>query len=253
MKREPLRRFEDIAADAHSVSIIEEQAADDNEVALLIVHAIREICDEHPTVNPDDIGVILVDGGSRIYKLSDIIAQIIPREIGWPVNKAVETKIKQSEHIFLSNRNNVKGLEFPFVICVTGGLNRSYAYRNSLYMSLTRSFLKSYLIITTRQDAGMMGKITDGLRVINEKGFIEAQPPTFEERADIMTTITQANIRTSFYDFCEGIFNELNVLPIFRQELRKVVTATCGEEFDHYEVTDVARFNYEKMLRRERV
>lgn len=253
LKREPLRRFEDIAvSDAPSVSIVEEQAANDQEAALLVVAAIRDICEAHPTANPEDIGIILVDGGSKIYKLADVIAQVIPRNIGWPVNKAVETKMKQPEHIFLSNRNNVKGLEFPFVICVTGGINRSYAYRNSLYMSLTRSFLKSYLIITAQQDVGMMAKIKDGLRVINEDGVIEAQPPTLEERAEIMTTITQANIRTSFYDFCEEIFNELKVLPIFRQELRKVVTATCGEEFDHDEVMEVASFNYQKMLRKER-
>lgn len=253
LKREPLRRFEDIAAsDSPSVAIVEQQALDDQEAASLVVDAIKEICEEHPTANPDDIGIILVDGGSKIYRLADVIAQVIPRNIGWAVNKAVETKMKQAEHIFLSNRNNVKGLEFPFVICVTGGINRSYAYRNSLYMSLTRSFLKSYLIITAQQDVSMMGKIREGLQVINEEGVIEAQPPTVEERADIMTTITQANIRTSFYDFCEEIFNELNVLPIFRQELRKVVTATCGEDFDHDEVAEVASFNYEKMLRRER-
>ena len=90
----------------------------------------------------------------------------------------------------------------------------------------------------------------DGLDVINTDGAIEAQPPTPAEREEIMTTITQANIRTSFYDLCEEIFNELDVIPIFRQELRKVITATASEDFDRDEIIKIAIFNYDNMLKK---
>jgi hypothetical protein len=95
-----------------------------------------------------------------------------------------------------------------------------------------------------------MDKIMGGLEVINRDGVIEAQPPTAEEREEIMTTITQANIRTSFYDVCEEIFNELDVFPIFRQELRKVITSTASEDFDRDEILRIASFNYENMLKK---
>ncbi|WP_419307663.1 DEAD/DEAH box helicase [Chromohalobacter israelensis] len=251
LKREPLRRFEDLSkADTQSVSVLEKNTNDLHEISQTVLSTISEISQQNPTITPDDIGIILVDSGSTIYALSDILAQVIPRQTGWPVNKAVETKQKIPGEIFVSNRNNVKGLEFPFIICVTKGLNRNYAYRNTLYMTMTRSFLKSYLIITSEQEKEKMTKIMDGLDVINNEGVIEAQPPTQEEREEIMTTITQANVKTSIYDLCEEIFDEINVMPIFRSELRKVILATASEEFDREQILDIARFNYSNMLKK---
>ncbi|VDC28619.1 DEAD/DEAH box helicase [Pseudogemmobacter humi] len=252
LKREPLRRFEDIsAAEVPSVSIVEGETLNNEQVAELVLGAIRAISEENPTITPDDIGIILVDSGSQIFALQDTLAQIIPRETGWAVNKAVESKRKIPGRIFISNRNNVKGLEFPFVICVTSNLSRGLAYRNSLYMTLTRSFLRSYLIVSRKQDEKMMGLIRQGLDTINVSGFIETQPPSAEERAEIMTSITQDNVRTSFYDFCEEIFDEIGILPIFRQELRRVIKATAGEDFDRDEIAEIAGFNYKKMLKKD--
>lgn len=251
LKREPLRRFEDIsAADVPSVSIVEGETLNNIQVSELVLEAIRAISEENPTITPDDIGIILVDSGKQIFTLQDTLAQVIPREIGWVVNKAVESKKKIPGEVFISNRNNVKGLEFPFVICVTKNLSRGLAYRNSLYMTLTRSFLRSYLIVTRKQDEKMMSLIRQGLSTINVSGFIEAQPPSDEERTEIMTTITQDNVRTSFYDFCEEIFDEIGVLPIFRQELRRVVRSTAGEDFDRDEIAEISDFNYRKMLKK---
>ena len=70
-------------------------------------------------------------------------------ELGWRVNNAIVTKESEQGALFISNKNNVKGLEFPFVICVTQGFYPSSSFRNSLYMVLTRSFLQSYLILSS--------------------------------------------------------------------------------------------------------
>ena len=44
---------------------------------------------------------------------------------------------------FISNKNNIKGLEFPFIICVsTDPINSDLILRNALYMIITRSFLR---------------------------------------------------------------------------------------------------------------
>ncbi|MBX2913814.1 MAG: ATP-binding domain-containing protein [Cyclobacteriaceae bacterium] len=63
------------------------------------------------------------------------------------MNRAYESKSKVEDTIYITNPNNVKGLEFPFVICLTGTINDSYRYRNILYTMLTRSFLQSYLLV----------------------------------------------------------------------------------------------------------
>lgn len=57
-------------------------------------------------------------------------------------------KLKKKDTLFISNRNNVKGLEFPFVICfMQGKLTDNLQTRNSIYMMLTRSFITSYFIV----------------------------------------------------------------------------------------------------------
>ena len=92
----------------------------------------KRLANEHPTLTPDDIGIILLDPGNVIYTLADQLAISIPRELGWRVNKAHETKRRQRGELFISNRNNVKGLEFPFVICVSDNCEIKIAYFSAL-------------------------------------------------------------------------------------------------------------------------
>lgn len=254
LKREPLRRFEDVqAADSPAIKIGHQNAHTLRGISDMVIEAIREISKENPTITPDDIGIILVDGGNSIYKIQDFLAQEIPRHLGWPVNKAVDTKEKQAGTIFLSNRNNVKGLEFPFVVCVTSDINRNYKYRNSLYMTLTRSFIRSYLVVTSPQDDDMMSKIRQGLTIINTKGCIEAEAPSEQERKEIMTSIAQENVRTTFFDLCESVFDEFKVLPGYREGLRRIITEAVGETYDRGDVSEVVKFNYDKMLKKDRL
>jgi superfamily I DNA and RNA helicase len=72
----------------------------------------------------------------------------IENQYGWEVNRAYESKSVIPNTILLSNTNNVKGLEFPFVICITDTIRYSYNFRNTLYAMLTRSFIQSVLIVT---------------------------------------------------------------------------------------------------------
>lgn len=248
LKREPLRRFEDIEnANLDCVSILQS-----DDPSAKVIEVIDQIAAANPTLEPDDIGIILLDTSRETYALADWLEQIIPRHTGWPVNKAYESKSKLKGHVFISNKNNVKGLEFPFVICLTNRVRNSYSYRNSLYMTLTRSFLKSYLIISSSQDASVLQQIRDGLNVINQHGYIEVQPPTEQEKVAIRTTIKQSSSRESYFDFIEGIFDRLQVLPLFRDKLRSTVTMTLGEEYDPEVVEHVAQFNYDAMLKSNR-
>lgn len=252
LSREPLRRFEDLEnAKLDSVEITTVDPNFFSSAPGKVIEAIRAIRRENPTVTPDDIGIILLDVNSDAYALGDQLVQMIPRETGWTVNKAYESKTGVKDTLFLSNRNNVKGLEFPFVICVSQRMTRSYSYRNSLYMTLTRSFLKTHLILSSDQSGDTLRQIKNGLKTINEKEYIEAVVPSDEEKKAIQTKIRVEAKHISFYDLITEILNEVGVAPVYREDLiDTVVKISGGETFDRDNVRDIVSFNYGKMLGR---
>ncbi|MFZ6688480.1 DEAD/DEAH box helicase [Undibacterium sp. SXout11W] len=252
LKREPLRRFEDVD-NAAFPSVQIERMSDSfySHAAGKVLEIIKKIQAENATVTPDDVGIIIIDKNEETYYLADQLAQLVPREINWKVNKAHESKRKIKGELFVSNRNNVKGLEFPFVICVTRQIHNSYGYRNALYMTLTRSFLQTYLVLSDVCNASILADIDVGLKSINESGFIEAKMPTEAEKNAIKTTIKHTDSSMSFYDFATSIFDELKVLPILRQDLLETIKRMVGEDFDYDNVKETAEFAYKKMMVRD--
>jgi superfamily I DNA and RNA helicase len=252
LKRDPLRRFEDIDKDTFpSVQLAKIPGDFYTNAADNITSILQRIISENPSVTVDDVGIIIMDRNDDTYVLADKLEQLLPRIIGWPVNKAHESKRKVKGSLFISNRNNVKGLEFPFVICVTQRIFDSYAYRNSLYMTLTRSFLQSYIVLAEEANAEILPKIEAGLSAINSNGFIEVKEPTEEEKKRIKTTIKHSDSSMSFYDFTTKIFDDIGVLPILRPDLLDALRKVVGEEFDYERVKEIAAFNYEKMQQRD--
>lgn len=163
LKREPLRRFEDIDNEQiQSVEIVATEGNFSDCAVDSVVEIIARIAKDNPSVSPDDIGIILLDNNKQTYTLADKLQQVIPRTTGWYVNKAYETKQKVSGWLFVSNRNNVKGLEFPFVICITEYVGRTYTYRNALYMTLTRSFLQSFVVISAARNSDVLPAFNTG-------------------------------------------------------------------------------------------
>lgn len=250
LKREPLRRFEDLEKNGFSsVEIVRQQGDFYSEASDSVVKIITQLRAENPTITPDDIGIIILDRTDATYLLADELEQVIPRSQGWKVNKAHESKRKVKGELFVSNRNNVKGLEFPFVICITKRVQRTYGYRNSLYMTMTRSFLRTYLVLSEDLNSDILPSISIGLDKINDSGFIETSVPTEAERKIISTTIKHNDSSMSFFDFVDRIFDELEILPIFRGDLLEAIKKITGEDFDYETVKEIAAFNYKKMFR----
>lgn len=251
LSREPLRRFEDLEHENYSsIELVKTSKELSEDAEIKILEIIREIRNENPTVLAGDIGVIFIDNTKNTYNTADKLEQSIPREFGWEVNKAYETKRKISDTLFISNKNNVKGLEFPFVICVTKRVNDARNYRNALYMMLTRSFLKSYLLISLDSNVDLCGALENGIEVLKRDGALNVSVPSDEEKEFIKTTITYDEEQVSFYDFVYAIFDELDVLLIFRPSLFEVVKNIAGESFDEEEVRNIIEFNYSKMVDR---
>jgi len=140
--REPIRRFEDLDIDDNTSMEI----AKLNSISQ-IVDIIQNIKKENETLEPDDIAIIILDDNKTIYDFIDKLEFEIMNTMQWQINRSYESKTKIDNTLFVSNKNNVKGLEFPFVICITAKLKDNYKYRNTLYTMLTRSFIKSYLLI----------------------------------------------------------------------------------------------------------
>ncbi len=143
--REPLKRFENIAEDITSLKL---SVALDDKYLDKVLSAIQDIREKNPTVEPGDIGVVFLEDNNSNYELAEQLIIKVDQMFGWKSIKGYEVKNKTKNALFISNRNNIKGLEFPFIICITTSvLNSNTNIRNSLYMMLTRSFITSYLIL----------------------------------------------------------------------------------------------------------
>jgi len=226
LSREPIRRFEDLEQEDIPSMIIEKQTSISQ-----IVDLLKKIKNENPTVEPDDIAIIIIDDNKSIYEFIDKLGYKISENLKWEVNRAYDTKTKIKNTIFISNRNNIKGLEFPFVICITGKIKNGYRYRNSLYTMLTRSFIQSYLLVTNDDGIDVQQK---GLDIINSNKCIQTEEPTEEEKETIRQTVIkmkeEKNI--SYDEFLNKIFDDLKIPQNCRKKLKKGLIDFEIEEFN---------------------
>ena len=179
LKRERIRRFEDVVStELQSVQIrscdtyIEE-----------IFNCIDEIKKNNSTVKAGDIAVVFLSNSKTNYTIADNLVYCLDKKYGWDSCQGYVTKSKMKDRVFISNVNNVKGLEFPFVICVcTEKITDSIKQRNSIYMILTRSFLNSYLIINSA-NSEFIECYSKAITSIQNQDFIVVSEPSEEEKA----------------------------------------------------------------------
>lgn len=244
LSREPLRKFTDIVSnDRSSVEIIRTSAIKSEISETKIIELIKKIKEENPTVTVDDIGIIFIDNKDYVYSTADNLFFSIKKEFGWDVNKAYETKNKKNGTLFISNKNNVKGLEFPFVICVTKKINNNPSYRNALYMMLTRSFLKSYLLINEESNQDLLPLIENGLENINRTGTLIIKEPSEEEKQRIKTTINYEEIEKPFYDSVHDLFDSMDIERKYRKQLYEIIKQLSSDGFDKEKITSVIDVN----------
>ncbi|MCY0109940.1 ATP-binding domain-containing protein [Pseudomonas monsensis] len=235
--RKPLRRFEDVE-NSDSLQIVMEspQGALKN-----IMEILGEIVEQNPSVRPDDIGVVVLNNGKAVALLADRLQREIYERWNWQLNKAYETKTPVAGSLFISNKNHVKGLEFPFVICVSDINTTSLNLRNSLYMVLTRSFLKSYLVVNEARNRAVLNQICPGIETIRQHDIIVAQEPTAEEKERIRTRIMRNARKLSYMDTFIEVLEELGVVSEgARSKLISMASSLQYEEL--YTVQDIEEF-----------
>lgn len=232
LSREPIRRFEDLEMENFESVVIKHTTVIKN-----VIEILKAIQEKHPTVTPNDIAIIVLDKNQAIYSYMDSLCLAISEQLGWEVNRAYESKAKIENSIYITNPNHVKGLEFPFVLCLSGTILDTYRYRNILYTMLTRSFIQSYLLVQNSKGLEVFEK---GLEFINKNRTIRTIEPTANEKEEIKNTLVRLQKETSvsFKDFLEQIFNELKIEKRYRNKLEKALLQT-----------DIDKFNKEKTIK----
>lgn len=247
--RKPLRRFEDLGD--VSLTNLELLPTERESYFDKIIDIIKKIKNENPTVEADDIGIMFLENINDNYELAKKLQIAIKEEFGWDVNIGYETKEKKKRTVFISNRNNVKGLEFPFVISfMQGRLTENLQTRNSIYMMLTRSFITSYFILP-KDASPMLSNIIDGVREVNEKGYLHIEEPSDEEKIQLNNAIIRrTEIHKSQHDIVEEIMDEVGVPKSERQGFHVMITGMYKEEFDREKLYEIIRTNYNLMEKR---
>lgn len=219
LSRSPLRRFEDLDA-TNTIRLL---SCDSDSYSAQIISCIQEIRNENPTVTPEDIAVIILSDYRTLCTVANETAFMLQRDYDWDSSKGYETKEKSVGKLYISNVNNIKGLEFPFVICVvTRTITTNILSRNSIYMALTRSFLTSYFIVDNRNSEFVEIYSAAIARITNE-GKMELHEPSPDERKEMANRIriTLSSSRKSFEEIMDDFFNK--EYPYLKLEDRKFV------------------------------
>lgn len=234
LTREPIRRFEDTSDDYESLKISQTKNFSSSVPSL-----IKNIKKEYDTLKPDDVCIILLDTANYIYDIADEIEASVKRSLGWEVNKAYDSKTRVPNTLFITNRNNAKGLEFPIVICYTKCIKPMASYRNTLYTMLTRSFIKSYLIFPSGEDTGLNDEIMNGVKSIMESGTMRIAMPTESEKEEIWTRFDIENQPMSLHDRADKIMNDLKVKDKTRAKIFEMIKAMDTDDTYSDEMSDV--------------
>ncbi|WP_330502012.1 UvrD-helicase domain-containing protein [Peribacillus frigoritolerans] len=241
LSRSPLRKFTEIEkSDIDSVKLLKYST---KELIQNLIRTIDEIKQKHSTVKPDDIAIIVMDKGNDYFDLMNYISVKISNEFGWSTNKLHDSKEVRKDRLSISNINNIKGLEFPFIICIANekiGLN--VQKRNALYMTLTRSFITSYLLINQVNNNEICNNLEFGLSGINSSNrLIFQEPAAYIDQAELIFDVNDMNL--SQRDIVDLVF-DAHSIPYSKQELlRRTVQTLFPDSVDRKQIEAVILSN----------
>jgi len=205
LSRDSLRRFEDIPENFKSTMVHTLTAG--ISIAEYIISVIKDLTIRYPSLQQGDIAVIFLDKHSYIYDCITELKIKINEKFGWVANVSFETKRREPDSFFISNINNAKGLEFPFVICFCNDINRQPSFRNGLYTMMARSFLESHLILSAKADRNIIKNIGDGLELLTKNNYLDVRVPSedeIENQKDFIVIDEQVSTEEYVRQYCSG-------------------------------------------------
>ncbi|HQM00836.1 MAG TPA: AAA family ATPase [Ruminococcus flavefaciens] len=206
LSRSPILRFEDLQI-TNSMEIISSDNYYDD-----ILQIIESIKNENEDLLPGDIAIIHFGAYKDICVFADKISYEISDRYNWKVQKDYMVKETSEDELFITNPNNIKGLEFPFIICVyPQKISDSLQVRNQLYMALTRSFITSYLIIGEKSNEEFISIYKNALDEINnEKEMCINNPENSALGSNHSTIISGGSDVLTLRDIIEQEMNGFN-------------------------------------------
>jgi len=247
INRDPLRRFEDIPEGYKSTAI--HQVNSNEKIAESLFKTIEDIKSRHESVSQGDIAVLFLDKQNYIYDIIPELRAMITTRLGWDVNISFETKTSDPDKFFISNINNAKGLEFPFVICFAMDLSPNRSFRNGLYTMMARSFLESHLVLGRPSDKALLKKLKDGMDCMDKNGHMNLRIPSAEEIADQADTILWDET-PSVEDYVRRFCKDKDASPRLIAKLINRISAIVGdEECDEIYINSILDIEYPRHLK----
>jgi len=98
---------------------------------------------------------------------------------------------------------------------------------------LTRSFLRSYLLLSLDLNHKLISKLEEELNKINKTGALVVTEPSLEEKQKIKTTITYSDSSMSYYDVVYSIFKELGIPKQKHKRIFEAIKSIAPDIFEH--------------------
>lgn len=242
LTRKPLKRFEEL--EIEKIKTIELIKTETNQYINKILEIIKEIKEKNSTVIPDDIVILFLKNNSQNYEFAEKLKWRILSDFGWECNIGYETHKKVPNTIMLTNKNNIKGLEYPFVICLVETVTDSITERNAIYMMLTRSFLTSYLILNNTQTE-LIEILEKGLDEIYTNDRMIIKKPTLEEEQRIKSNIIKykKGASLSLEELILKVMSESNIEMKYKKLIEEFLNVEL--DFNSYENEEAEKMIHE--------
>lgn len=244
--REPINRFNDV--DNSSIVPTELFLETDNtEILNRVKNILLDIKSKFPNVEAGDIGIVFLSHKNTGYELANMISSMIIEDFDWETQKIYEgpNRVRRKNKVFISNQNNIKGLEFSFLIgVVLDKITDNVEIRNTVYMMMTRSFLTSFLILGS-SNSQVYFTYKPLLDEILETGEVRVKEPSPDEviKEEVLKVMVEGTL--TFEQKVEQVLkdNELydssNVL-----KLKNLVSTLVGDTgVSVQEITEIVNNN----------
>lgn len=259
LSRVPIKRFDDVEETENPFTV---QNVKSTQLTSTVTNVILQLKAQYTNITPNDIGVIVMSEYTKMKQMYNFMANIstdIQKNMGWETEIGVRTQKLSPDKVFISNQNNIKGLEFPFVIIVVLGdislledanAANSIHLRNSLYMMLTRSFISSHLIMNDSQaNQEFIGRyndemkeiLTSGKFIVKEKDQKVIDPSTLHQLSQAVSMTPDQVIVTALRQVYRD--NTIQLTQSLRKQINKLCEALNVNPSDIGQLTELITNN----------
>ena len=196
-----------------------------------IKERLTKLLNEYEDIELGDIAIIVLFRDNNItYKVISMLEETLT-EMNLDYTIGYRDRVHYKNKVFLTNQNNVKGLEFPFVICISDRLSYSelnateIRFRNALYMSLSRSFIKTFWLTTEDEDYLNM-ILTQEQKIKQDLSMQIRIPKKCEEIKQRAIKFSNFETPQSFREFLEEIYDELQFNEKKKAQANKLIYST---------------------------